>query len=989
MAKNMVLIADQQEENREALKKILYGRYELLEACHTQKTLELMYQYRERLAVVILDVAGGGLDGYEVLKQWHEDGKICGVPVIAVAGQEDVHSEPDSMALGAWDYMRRPYSETVVLRRIENVIEHSRLRILNQERQQQKYDSLTGIYNKKMFLNKTKEMLCRYPQETFAFVHFDIHQFHLVNQLYGLQEADRLLRHIAGELIHIAKHFSHFTYGRYQADVFAFCMPYTDKDAVIQTLDQIRADLNEYNIDYVLVPVFGICIVDHTAEHIFTVSDQANLAAKQCKGNYIQNYSFYDISLSEQIIKEQEIVNTMRAALAKEQFVLYIQPKYDLHTNMVDGGEVLVRWLVPGRGVVPPAEFIPLFERNGFIMKLDYYIWEHVCRLIRKWLDEGRKPFPVSVNISRVSLYNPNLAETIWELVQQYRIDPGFLQLELTESVYTSNPDVIKKTMARLQKYGFCILMDDFGSGYSSLNTLKDIAVDILKIDMKFLSDSEVPGRGENILASVVRMAKWLDMPVIAEGVEKESQVAFLRSIGCEFVQGYYFAMPMPVEEYEQLAFDGIGIHRQALDMGSANADQLWDASSQMELLFSNMLQAVAIYEYTPEEEAIDTIRVNNAYYDLFGYSGINQSGGIPYTVDEACRHTVVAAFEHTAASKDAARCEFSCTNAKGVQKWIETSLKYIREVGKRSVMFATMTDITDQKEVEYELRKYRKAIRSSEHTAETILIVDDMSINREVLRNMFESEYHILEAGNGMEALEIVQQGDTQVDLILLDLRMPVMDGSEFLRRKKEDDAIAHIPVIMITADDSREQQVRALSMGANDYIVKPFIPEVVIRRVCNVLESQKRTGEVLQEALQKQETRALLLIDINNFKQAYAGIGQEAARHTVQEVAGRLRRYFDKSDVMARDSGDEFVIFVAGAPSREFIERRCRELIQGMKCTAQSQMELEFSIGIAVTSARSGKETFMELFAHADDALNKARRSGKNQWNVYEGNG
>ena len=848
MAKNIILIADQREENREALKKILYGRYELLEACRTQEVLELLHQYKERLAAVIIDLAGGhSLDGYAVLKQWHQDETLCEIPVVSTAEQENMQKEADSMELGAWDHLRRPYMDTVVRLRVEHVIEHCALRILKRKKYKQEYDDLTGIYNKRTFLKKTKEMLRSCPQETFAFVHFDIHQFYLVNQFYGMEEADRLLRYFAGILIHMAQDFEHFTYGRYQADVFGFCMPYKDKETVIQTIERIRRELNEYPINYVLVRVFGICIADHTTEHIFTVSDQANLAAKQCKGNYIQNYYFYDISLSEQIIREQTIVNTMKTALAKEQFVLYIQPKYDLHTNTIDGGEVLVRWTVPGKGIVPPGEFIPVFERNGFIMKLDCYIWEHVCRLIRKWLDEGRKPFPLSVNISRVSLYNPNLAEVIHEMVKRYQIDPKLLQLELTESVYASNPDVIRKTMAKLQSYGFCVLMDDFGSGYSSLNTLKDITVDILKIDMKFLAESDVPGRGENILASVVRMAKWLNMPVIAEGVEKESQVAFLRSIGCEFVQGYYFAKPMPIDEYEQLAFYPMTLQeargsKKAHGTGNANADQLWDASSQMELLFGNMLQAVAIYEYTPEEKLIDTIRVNNAYYDLFGYSDLNQVGnGIQNAVDKPGRHTVITAFEHVSRSKDAARCEFRCTSAKGAEKWIEMSLKYIRDVGKRSVIFATLTDITDQKEVEYELRRYRNAMLSAESKAETILVVDDMSINREILKNMFESEYHIVEAANGREALDILRQKDTHVDLILLDVRMPVMDGSEFLKQKKQDAALADIPVVMITADDSRQQQVHALSMGVNDYIVKPFIPEVVIRRVCNVLESQK----------------------------------------------------------------------------------------------------------------------------------------------------
>ncbi len=1020
MTKNIVLIVDSQEINRRTLTQILKNEYELHEADCREKMMELLERYRDQTAAVILDLSvSGQMDGYGILKLWQEDAQISRIPVIAAADADDMQGEAESLKMGSWDFVRRPYDASVVRFRVKNVIEQKQLRAYSRLKYAGEYDELTGIYNKRMFLHRTKEMLRRYPEETFAFVHFDIYQFHLVNQFYGMDEADRLLQYIAELLEELAEEYEHFTYGRYRADVFCFCMPYQGQPSVVQVIERIRQEINLYQIEHVLIPVFGICVAEDPRQQINMISDNANLAAKQCKGSYIQNYSFYDASMSDRMIKEQKIINTMKNALVQEQFVLYIQPKYDLHTNKIDGGEVLVRWQVPGSGMVPPGDFIPVFERNGFIVKLDDYVWEHTCQMIRRWLDEGREPYPVSVNISRVSLYHQNLAEKIRDLVQKYQIEPRLLQLELTESAYTSNPERIKKTMSRLQEYGFCILMDDFGSGYSSLNTLKDIVVDILKIDMKFLSDSDVPGRGENILASVVRMAKWLDMPVIAEGVEKESQVAFLRSIGCEFVQGYYFAKPMPVSEYEQLAFGSLAFHKEEEDHRHDQKDQLWDASSQMELLFSNMLQAVAIFEYIPVEEVIDTIRVNNAYYDLFGYQDLDQVGnGIQNAVDESCRRAVFAAFEAVADSKRVARCEFSYTNGKNPEKWIKMSLKYVSSVGKRNVIFATMADITDQKEIERELRRYRKAILSSESKVETILIVDDMSMNRQILRLMFESEYNILEAADGKEALDIVRKNSTQIDLILLDVMMPVMDGREFLRRKKEDLTIAHIPVIIITADDSRQQQINALSMGANDYVVKPFIPEVVIRRVCNVLESQKRVGEVLQgaeesdahkghdyltglynhntagqmihDALQQQEgLQALLLIDIDNFNQVNACYGQEAGDQGIQDFADQLRSCFRKSDILARYGGDEFIVFVPDVPSLEFIGRKCSELLRTIHLTIQNEMELEFSAGIAVTGTGNRQDSFMELLEHADDALNKAKKKGKNQWYLYGGNG
>ena len=216
-------------------------------------------------------------------------------------------------------------------------------------------------------------------------------------------------------------------------------------------------------------------------------------------------------------------------------------------------------------------------------------------------------------------MYNPKLVEIIAELVNRYGIPPYLMQLELTESAYTNNPVAISEAMHRLQEKGFAILMDDFGSGYSSLNVLKDISVDILKIDMKFLSDTDAKGRGENILASVVRMAKWLNMPVIAEGVEKEEQVQFLKSIGCEYVQGYYYARPMPIADYEKLAYEDSSSHMSE-NGSSTNRDKdvLWNSTAQIENLFSNMMQAIAVVEY--DGQKIDITRVNNAYYDLFGY---------------------------------------------------------------------------------------------------------------------------------------------------------------------------------------------------------------------------------------------------------------------------------------------------------------------------------------------------------------------------------
>ena len=252
--------------------------------------------------------------------------------------------------------------------------------------------------------------------------------------------------------------------------------------------------------------------------------------------------------------REQQIINEMDTALEEKQFVVYFQPKYELDGYTPRGAEALVRWKKTDGTMVSPGEFIPVFEKNGFIIKLDYYVWDQVCQLIATALRAGRKPDPISVNVSRVNLYNPNFLESLVNLVEKYRIPPEYLHLELTESVFSDTENVILNAVNYLHKAGFTILMDDFGSGYSSLNVLKDIDLDVLKIDMKFLSKGKDDGRGEKILAAVIQMAKALDMPVIAEGVEEKKQVQMLKRLGCNYIQGYYFAKPMPQEDYERLA---------------------------------------------------------------------------------------------------------------------------------------------------------------------------------------------------------------------------------------------------------------------------------------------------------------------------------------------------------------------------------------------------------------------------------------------------
>ena len=844
---NTVLIVDDEKVNRLNLKKILEDSYEIVEAENGQQAIDILEKESGRISAIVLDLIMPVSNGYDFMKVYAKSKTFGTIPVVIATIAGDVETEKACLELGAWDFVGKPYDSKIIKFRIKNVIDRSQHQMSKELRYRSQYSELTAIYNMTTFYYYTRQMLNRYPEEKFAFIRLDIEKFRLVNAFFGREEGNALLKYVAEYLREQEKQYRHISFGHMNADAFSVCMAYDDLKEIHEFMKKTNRMIAEYPLDFELVMTYGIYLVDDPKLSVGEMYECANLASKKCKEMYtIQNYAFFEAKIREEVAKEQRIVNNMRGALKGNEFILYLQPKYELQSNTLAGAEVLVRWIDPERGMILPGDFIPVFEQNGFIMKLDYYVWEKTCQLLRRWLDEGRNPYPISVNVSRVSLYNPRLAEVLGDLVKQYDIPPRLLQLELTESAYTTNQQSTKAIMSTLQQMGFCILMDDFGSGYSSLNVLKDIEVDVLKIDMKFLSNTENEARSENILAAVVRMAKWLNLPVIAEGVERKEQVLFLRSIGCEFVQGYYFAKPMPVEEYEEIAFSDNNHFEELADKTKQETDEIWSSTSQLELLFSNMLQAVAVYEYG---EKIEVLRVNNAYYDMFGFNDINDIQKSLSQNDEGNQKRFVFAFEEAVRTKGVSECEVK-RHVGDREIWVQIRLKYMNQVGDKHIIYGYLSDITEQKEIDDELQKYRQAIDNNRSEEETILIVDDVKLNRAILRSIFKDRYRILEAENGREALELLEQEAYHVDIILLDLVMPEMDGLQFLTKKQQIPELEHIPVVIITADDTTEQQIDTMRMGADEYIIKPFIPEIVTRRVENVLNSSRSLRKVLRES-------------------------------------------------------------------------------------------------------------------------------------------
>lgn len=431
------------------------------------------------------------------------------------------------------------------------------------------HDAITGHRNFSSFTQDFPNLLIKEKNANYALISFDIDKFNVFNEHYGYKAGNHLLNYISDTLKH-ALHDNEI-FSRLNGDYFVILMHYQNEAELLLRLEGIRDDVADYknklDYRYDITARMGICSVDKEAinsilneksqsanlvSHINQLINKAALARLSIKNMPLQTfYSFYQESMIANTLREKEIESEMQTALNHKDFVFYLQPKYSLKTKNIAGAEALVRWIHPDKGFILPDSFIPLFEKNGFVTEIDFYIFEQVCQTLRMWIDNGYPVVPISVNLSRQHLQREETIPKIFDIVNKYKIPVNLLEFELTESMMCEKMVFLADFEQKLHKSGFSISIDDFGSGYSSLNMLKNVEVDVLKLDKAFLDD-ETQQRGNQIISKVIELSENLHMKVVSEGVETKEQADFLTEAGCDMVQGYYFAHPMPVAEFEE-----------------------------------------------------------------------------------------------------------------------------------------------------------------------------------------------------------------------------------------------------------------------------------------------------------------------------------------------------------------------------------------------------------------------------------------------------
>lgn len=876
-------------------------------------------------------------------------------------------------------------------------------------------DALSGLLNRRGFNAKTQALIAAHADERYVLVYGDIDRFKVYNDQFGTVAGDRLLAAVG----HVIRKSipEHAVAGRLRADHFVCCLPRSsfDPDRILAVLGEWFAS---YRKEFTFFVRLGIFVIDDPELEVSLMCDRALLALRSTKNGAISSkYAFYDNALRDSVVKEQELAGEMAGSLEQGQFLLYFQPQYNYATKKMIGAEVLARWDHPAKGLLGPIEFIPVFERTGLIATFDLYVWEQLCRCLRGWIDRyGIECTPrLSVNFSRIDLYQKDICSQLCSLVEKYAISKDLLHIEITEGSYAEAPAQLIAIVAELQQAGFIVEMDDFGSGFSSLNTLKDVPIDVLKLDMGFLNAREST-RGGLILASVVRMARWLDLPTIAEGVETPEQAAYLASIGCTYMQGYLFSRPIAAEAFEELfqseAFEGVS--RPLSEGPQSGSVDLWSDDMQFARIFSEYVSgqqqrhemdmrryaAVLCKVY---EEIFEFDCTHNTFRML--YSATRPAGGAEMSFDDACAHLdpYISTEEDKVylrrilkeSSQSDGQEPFNFTyrlTVEGRTTWRQSTILRVSDTS----MLCCNKDVTERvaaeersrRESAWQRERYRRLIEmtrkiSFDYDSET----DTMLLYLDRTGKGTEAQ----EISHYLETLSEVRRGVVHPDSIAI-----VRDMLEDVRAGKkernieyqadyygqgyawyrtdmfvvhDDGGAWYLAGLIDNIDHERELRFRAEYDGITG------------------LSNHVATRDLITAALADPEVRersVCVAIDIDDFKQVNDTCGHIQGDMLLHEIGGLLRAGFREGDILGRVGGDEFVLLLKHIDVQKALLKleQISQQVSGAKEGGRGRCP---SISIGVYEIQPDDRTYRDVFVKADEALYQAKHSGKNCICVY----
>ena len=547
LVQRTVLIVDDEEINLDIMSMILDGNFHVLKARDGKEALDILLSGEHKIDLVLLDVFMP-YDGREVLKVRQENQDLRRIPFIVCTSDKDI--EEECFHLGVNDFIKKPYENPdIIVARVKRMIELYEDRSILKEVEREK---LTNLYNIEFFKKYSKQFDISFKNTPKDMVMVSINRYRLINELYGKKAVENILKRVAEELINFVTIHNGLVGKESDSTFVIYCEHQEDyTDLLAKLVDSVKEVMGDINIS------FRAGVYPHVNPYLDKdiVIGRAKNTMRSLTSDYLTPIAIYSEENQAKTLYKEELINAFPQALKDEQFKLFFQPKYDIRGDnpRLTSAEVLIRWISSKFGFVSPGEFIPLFEENGLISKLDSYIMERAAKYMHSWKEKFGVYVPLSINLSRINIYRPNIVEEIINYVDSNNIPRDKFYIEITESAFVQDSKEVIPVIEKIKSSGFKVEIDDFGSGYSSFGSLVDLPFDVLKMDMQFIRSMDVNPKVKDVIKMIINLSKTMNAITVAEGVEYEGQYRFLKENGCDVVQGYYLSKPLSLEDFEML----------------------------------------------------------------------------------------------------------------------------------------------------------------------------------------------------------------------------------------------------------------------------------------------------------------------------------------------------------------------------------------------------------------------------------------------------
>lgn len=687
-----VLVLESKDEEAQAIKKIISPFFYVICFTNKEEAIAYLHNNSNQVSTAIINFE----NAFDLLENIRGCTSLENLPVLVTITKLKPEEEEKLYSLDVIDFLKKPFNESRVRARVKTAVKLSDAHKVINELER---DELTGLFTRQAFLHRTEQCRIQNPQKNYCIIGFDFDNFKSSNTLYGEEKCNEFIAYTAKRLVAM---IPQGIVGRFGGDQFIAFFEYKDQ-VDIAVITKIRDFFLEHApIPHQKVKMGIYAPVDRELEMVLCC-DRAFLAIREIKGIYGKDIAFYESSLQQQLLNEQRILETMERALEEDQFKIFYQPKHETITGNIAGAEALVRWIHPEYGFMQPSQFIPLFERNGFITKLDMYILTQVCTDIKRWKQNGFPMVPVSVNISRRDFLEHDCFERMIKKIDEMEIDHSLLHLEVTESLYSENTELIVSKVKKAQELGFLIEMDDFGAGYSSLGLLSSFPLDVLKLDISFVKNIE---NNKIVIENVIKMAHRMGFLTVAEGAESNEQFKTLKSLGCDFIQGFYFSKPLSTNDFENYIKKSSVISGRQTITSKANSSEPSPMSEALLMAANEVAEGLpgGFLSYHTDEN-LEIISFNSDLMKIYGCESAEEfrnftGNSFKGLVHEEEFSTVQAEIDNQI-SKDNEifYVEYRIRNKHGEIRFVRNYGRFIKTEKFGDIFYVFVNDITEEKQ--------------------------------------------------------------------------------------------------------------------------------------------------------------------------------------------------------------------------------------------------------------------------------------------------